>query len=217
MSDVENGTTISNLVSTNPGTGDPVNQGDDHLRLIKRVLQSQFPDSGGNGFIKPLTASSTELNWVKGVTSGVQQQIDDIKSEGSTLDGRITSNEQNIQTNTAQLAINTSAIVSNTEEISLQGGRIYDLEQAIGINVAGVFDGVSGVSQGTGFTIHKFSTGFYEVTMAPAPIGAYSVVCSSNGITAVDITSLSTFNIVVTDDQLNPVDLSDISFQVVFL
>jgi hypothetical protein len=40
---LESGTFINDLVSTNPAAGDLVSQGDDHIRLIKSVLQSTFP------------------------------------------------------------------------------------------------------------------------------------------------------------------------------
>lgn len=36
---------INSLVSSNPASGDPKNQGDDHLRLIKATLQSTFPNA----------------------------------------------------------------------------------------------------------------------------------------------------------------------------
>lgn len=35
---------INQLVTTNPTGGDPKGQGDDHLRLLKRVLKTQFPN-----------------------------------------------------------------------------------------------------------------------------------------------------------------------------
>ena len=72
---LETSNTIAGLVSTNPTPGDPFNQGDDHLRLIKTVLKAQFPGAGGQGFASPITASETELNYVKGVTSAIQTQL----------------------------------------------------------------------------------------------------------------------------------------------
>jgi len=39
---LETASYISELVDTNPTASDPVSQGDDHLRLIKSVLQTQF-------------------------------------------------------------------------------------------------------------------------------------------------------------------------------
>lgn len=43
---IETATYISDLVPANPLTTDPVNQGDDHLRLIKQVLQTTLPGTG---------------------------------------------------------------------------------------------------------------------------------------------------------------------------
>jgi len=39
---LETGTYISDLVATNPTTGDPKSQGDDHLRLLKTALRQCF-------------------------------------------------------------------------------------------------------------------------------------------------------------------------------
>lgn len=50
---------IKNLVATNPEGTDPKSQGDDHLRLIKAVLQSQF--SGLNQG-KPITVNEDHIN-----------------------------------------------------------------------------------------------------------------------------------------------------------
>ena len=42
---LETGTYINNLVKTNPAVGDPIRQGDDHIRLIKSVLRDTFPNA----------------------------------------------------------------------------------------------------------------------------------------------------------------------------
>lgn len=44
---LEAGQYISDLVSTNPTGTDPRRQGDDHVRLIKSVLQNTFPNLTG--------------------------------------------------------------------------------------------------------------------------------------------------------------------------
>src|SRR5688572_20916932 len=41
---LETATFINGLVPTNPVSGDTKSQGDDHLRLLKSVLQASFPD-----------------------------------------------------------------------------------------------------------------------------------------------------------------------------
>jgi len=57
---------ISDLVSTNPESTDGLAQADDHLRLIKSVLQSTFPNinaalSGSDEDLNTLTSRLTEI------------------------------------------------------------------------------------------------------------------------------------------------------------
>lgn len=68
---LETGTYINSLVATNPVVGDDVAQGDDHLRLIKATLLATFPNVTG-----AVTPTHTELNYVDGVTSAIQTQLD---------------------------------------------------------------------------------------------------------------------------------------------
>lgn len=68
---LETGTYISDLVSTNPVSSDPKSQGDDHIRLVKATVKASFPNVSG-----AVTPTHTELNYVDGVTSAIQTQID---------------------------------------------------------------------------------------------------------------------------------------------
>lgn len=72
---LETGTYISDLVATNPTNADFKNFGDDHLRLLKSVLKNSLPGVSG-----AVTATHTELNYVDGVTSNIQTQIDDLSA-----------------------------------------------------------------------------------------------------------------------------------------
>lgn len=62
---------INSLVETNPVANDPKNQGDDHIRGIKKTLKDTFPNIGA-----PVTVAATELNYLDGCTSNVQTQFD---------------------------------------------------------------------------------------------------------------------------------------------
>jgi len=62
---LETATYISQLVSTNPTASDPVSQGDDHLQLIKSVLQAQFTTLGAAA----VTTTAAELNLLDGKTT----------------------------------------------------------------------------------------------------------------------------------------------------
>ena len=66
---LEAATLISQLVNTNPVGGDSEGQGDDHLRMIKSVLQSTFPGTSipfylGVGFTNVVSASNVDLGAV---------------------------------------------------------------------------------------------------------------------------------------------------------
>jgi hypothetical protein len=94
---LETASTISGLQSSNPLSTDLKAYGDDHIRLIKSVLKTQFPGSGGSGFSTPITASEAEINYLIGVTSSIQAQINALKIP---IGGII---ELNVSTNPATL------------------------------------------------------------------------------------------------------------------
>ena len=73
---IESGTTIANLDKNWPLGSDDVFEGDDHLRLVKSVLKSQFPGSAGQGFNIPIDATENEINYLQGLTGNIQDQID---------------------------------------------------------------------------------------------------------------------------------------------
>ena len=62
---------LDDLNSSNPAAGDNVSEGDDHIRGIKNVLKLTFPNVDA-----AVNATPTELNYVDGVTSAIQTQID---------------------------------------------------------------------------------------------------------------------------------------------
>jgi hypothetical protein len=75
---------LDDLVATNPAAGDDVSESDDHIRGIKNVLKTTFPSIDG-----AITATDTELNYVDGVTSAIQTQIDS-KTTNATHSGEVT-------------------------------------------------------------------------------------------------------------------------------
>ncbi len=75
---------IDDLNSSNPAAGDNVSEGDDHIRGIKNVLKTTFPNIDG-----AVTPTDTEINYVGGVTSAIQTQIDS-KTTNATHSGEVT-------------------------------------------------------------------------------------------------------------------------------
>ena len=78
---------IDDLNSSNPAAGDNVSEGDDHIRGIKNVLKTTFPSIDG-----AITATDTELNYVDGVTSAVQTQLDAITANDWVTAARMADN-----------------------------------------------------------------------------------------------------------------------------
>lgn len=68
---VESASYISQLDTTLPTAADLISEGDDHLRLTKAVLKTQFPNFGTTA----IAASAAEVNYCVGVTSAIQTQL----------------------------------------------------------------------------------------------------------------------------------------------
>ena len=95
---------IDDLVATNPAAGDNVSEGDDHIRGIKNVLKTTFPSIDG-----AITATDTELNYVDGVTSNVQTQLNaKFATAGGTLTGAAQGSTDTDTTNTGSVTLDFS-------------------------------------------------------------------------------------------------------------
>jgi len=82
---VETATYISELSATNPLGTDPISQGDDQIRLVKSVLQSQFTSLGAAA----VTGTAAELNLIDGYT-GTTAELNylDITTLGTSEDSK---------------------------------------------------------------------------------------------------------------------------------
>ena len=83
---VETATTINQLNASLPAAGDPKAEGDDHIRLIKSTVKATFPNVAG-----AVNPTHTEFNYVVGVTSAIQTQLDSKAPAASpTFTGTVT-------------------------------------------------------------------------------------------------------------------------------
>lgn len=112
---LESGTYINSLNASNPASTDGLGQADDHLRLLKSTIKATLPNLSGamtatqaelnaldgyTGTTADLNilsgaaaagVTATEFQYLDGVTSGIQAQIDAITGSGSTVnDGTVT-------------------------------------------------------------------------------------------------------------------------------
>lgn len=83
---LESGEYINSLVATNPLATDEIQQGDDHIRLLKSTIKNTFPNVAGEVTAShtelsllggvPATLTTTEIGYLDGVTSALQAQLD---------------------------------------------------------------------------------------------------------------------------------------------
>jgi len=97
---LESTTYINGLVATNPAGTDARSQGDDHIRMVKSAVKATFPNITG-----AVTPTHTELNYVDGVTSALQTQMDTKSPLASpTFTGTPAAPTASAGTNTTQVA-----------------------------------------------------------------------------------------------------------------
>lgn len=122
---LENGTYVNSLVPANPASTDGLAQADDHIRLIKSTIKNTFPNitgpvtstqaeldaslpAGHVSYLADLVntgVTSTEYDYLDGVNSNIQTQIDSIVAGSSNIP----------QSNIDYLALITGAGVSSTQ------------------------------------------------------------------------------------------------------
>lgn len=109
---LESATYINGLDANNPTGSDTKAAGDDHIRLIKSTLKATFPNATG-----AITATQTELNFMVGVTSLVQTQLNTLSTDKApiaspTFTGTPTGPTPSLGDTSNKLA--TTAFVTNT-------------------------------------------------------------------------------------------------------
>ena len=195
---------IEGLDESWPTDLDQVNQGDDHIRLVKSVLKDQFPGEGGSGFAKAITATEDELNFLAGVDANVQDQINENAAD-------IDTNELAIAANAADIADNAAAIASlippkvtfltdsNPTWVPTVGVRAIKFVLTGpgggggGVDGQGSSTGASSSGGSAGATCIKSTTiidASYNITLPPGGLGG--AAGNNNGIDAADSTLVST-------------------------
>ena len=114
---------ISDLNPVYPQSDDPVSQGDNHIRNIKKAVKDTFPNVDG-----PVNATDEELNQLAG--NNVIGDISDLEGRVSQNESDISKNASDIATNAAGIATNAGNIASNDQDIAALDGRVDALENA---------------------------------------------------------------------------------------
>ena len=185
---LETGTTIAALNSSNPLGGDARSLGDDHIRLIKAVLKATFPGAAAGGFAIPITATEAQLNFVTGVTSSIQTQIDTKAAKGANTDitslapsGTITSGGA-ITSSAGGITATTGNIVATAGNITATAGQLISTKTWDATDGKGQFF-LNGL---TGNRIDFNNNGVAPPTFTTRSAGTKIALFSSVGAAAVD-------------------------------
>ena len=135
---LESASYISQLVATNPLATDPISQGDDHIRMIKSVLQTQFSGLSGTtavtssgaelNILDGVTATSTELNYLDITTLGTSENSKAVtQTAGGAITIGATSGDQTIDIASHDLAdgglkLAGTLVTSSAAELNLLDG-----------------------------------------------------------------------------------------------
>lgn len=150
---LESATFISQLDNANPLGGDPINQGDDHIRLVKSVLQTQFPNITAAALnatvvefnkLVGLLASTAELNTMNGILS-TTAELNRLQSYVGTLNRALVSDGSgNIVVSPVTVAeLNLlDGLLASTSELNILNGATLSTAE---LNFV---DGVTSLIQG---------------------------------------------------------------------
>jgi hypothetical protein len=169
---LETATYISQLTATNPTASDPVSQGDDHLRLIKSVLQAQFTTLGAAA----VTTTAAELNLLDGKSA-----VGDASGPGSSTDNAVArfdgTGGKTLQNSSMTIDDNGDVIVGGTTPtVTIGDGGAEDTMlvfdgAAIDFRV-GLDDGLDQLEIGVG-SAHGTTAGIIMDTAADMSLGGY--------------------------------------------
>ena len=120
---IETADYISELVDTNPAVGDPVGEGDDHLRLIKKVLQTQFSGLAGTTAI---ASSEAELNYNNITTLGTAEASKVVTTDGSSVTNFVDKVVQRPEIKDYS-ETKTALSAAATVDIDLENGNVFAL------------------------------------------------------------------------------------------
>ena len=145
---IESASYISELDDTNPVVGDPVGEGDDHLRLIKTVLQTQFSGLSGTTAV---TTSEAELNYNDITTLGTVEASKVVTTDGSSVTNFVDKVIQRPEIKDYAETYNASS-GSGTVDLDLESGNVFQ-HTADGGNVTFTFSNPPATGKAGSFTL----------------------------------------------------------------
>jgi len=164
---------IDSLNTANPTSTDNVSEGDDHIRGIKTTLKNTFPNLDG-----AVNATDTELNYVDGVTSAIQTQLDSKQASATAV-------TKTSSTGSGVLPAGTTAQRDGSPSAGYLRFNTTDTS-------AEIYDGSAWAAVGGGNSTDK---GLYE--MSNTISADYTITSGNNALTAGPITIDSGYSVTI--------------------
>jgi hypothetical protein len=172
---------ISDLVASNPVSTDGLQQADDHLRNIKTAVKATFPNVTGAitstqaelNKLDGATASTAELNYVTGVTSGIQTQLN---AKQATITGAATTIDDSDLTASRALISDGSGKVAVSAVTSTELGYLDGVTSNVQTQINTVTTAVNNVAGYPQVITIKTSGTSYAI-----PSGAQAVLIRAAG------------------------------------
>ena len=179
---LETGTYIDDLNSSNPVAGDPVSEGDDHIRLIKATIKATLPNLTG-----AVTSTQAELNLLDGVTANTTElNYVDITTLGTAQASKVVTADANVDiTGIRNLTISGTMTIGSNTATTLQAvypvGSIY-INAAVTTNPGTLLGFGTWVAFGTGRVIVGYNASDSDFDALQETGGAKTVTLSTSEI-----------------------------------
>jgi len=195
---LETATYISDLVPANPGSNDNVSQGDNHLRLIKEVLQNTFP--GLNTPFRRWRIEAVSANETATTADDGTIYLMDASGGARTVNLPAAS--------TANILIGVKKVDTSANTVTIDPSGTELVDGATTLALRSQFDVVWVISNGTGWALVGQYLANTKAVMAPARarLATTTNVNLSSGLVSgasVDGVSLVTGDIVFVKEQTN--------------
>ena len=193
---------VGDFDTAKPAGSDPLAEVDNNLRKIKEAIKASFP-----GVTGPVTATHAELNFVDGVTSAIQTQLDaKAPSASPALTGTPTAPTASAATSTTQIA--TTAFVQTALAGATGGSGLLTLSvsNAAAVSLtAGQHDAGTYSSGAITWTLPASPTAGDMVAVTPCNGRIDNVVArnSSNIMSLAENMTINSANVTVTLRYIN--------------
>jgi len=185
---VETATFISQLSATNPLASDAISQGDDQIRLVKSVLQSQFTTLGAAA----VTTTAGEINVLDAVTAGTAAASKAVVLDSNAAVNAVKTAALHIGASGSETAVTATGAELNYNDITTLG--TVEASKVVTATAGGVVNHAD-------LVVQRPQMKDYSETVAAAgsKTSAFNLDLESGNVQSLTMSGGGTFNIGITN------------------